>query len=519
MSGMEFVARPTLDHYSRRMWSSRSHFWRTGLRFRFLSTILLAATVLVSAAQNQSSKPPYSAGALEYLLERGEFDRFDWFITRYMKRHADDPLLYHLLSRRYFLEATEKPSHEIETWHDRTGGIPRKYPIPLIPNNLRNYTYSRIRYNDPLVHDAFEALRSARRLEPGRYDLYLELCRMAVESERIAILEAEIDTITSRFGCTKELVDLVMGYVSVKDARYSSPELSRLLERLASYCPEASELNIEAGRRFLARGEIDSALSSCRRAHRAVPEDPRPLRIGAGLFMVKADYRSAAKLFVKAGEIADGHMEFARAAICAFAVDTVIARDLWHKSMDEGVAEVPLFKEVLEGTAGNREDDRWFEGDNFYLNFPLSSIRLANSGDTLSFYGERAALFYACALYDSAQWCNLRQLRMMEPDSEQGYSALFNLAAEHYATGNHLLSYQRLRNLYKMPRARRDPAVHYALAVNHETCGNRSGARRHYRLAMYHSRGKQTNGYDIARLACDRLAEMENGALLPVDYR
>ena len=56
---------------------------------------------------SQEDKPPFSTSALQYLLDRKEYDRFDWYIERYLNHHPDTAILHLMKGKRYYNEAMD----------------------------------------------------------------------------------------------------------------------------------------------------------------------------------------------------------------------------------------------------------------------------------------------------------------------------------------------------------------------------------------------------------------------------
>ena len=82
--------------------------------------VLTGIPMLVMAEMGQ--KPAFSSSGLQYLLNRREYDRFDWYINRFMERYPDTAVLHLLKGHRYFYEASESRLHTVSYSKDRTGG-------------------------------------------------------------------------------------------------------------------------------------------------------------------------------------------------------------------------------------------------------------------------------------------------------------------------------------------------------------------------------------------------------------
>ncbi len=472
---------------------------------------IVAATASASATQPTHAKPPFSVEALQYLLQRQEYDRFDWYIARYLRHHPDTAVLYLIRAYRYFDQAIKTEVHTRHVMNGKTGGIPRKYPEYVAPRGLRVDFHTFPVYNDNLLARAFASMRMARSLEPHRRDLYTGICHMAVQAHQPGVLAAELDSLLQRFPCDDEIVSMVTEY-SKKNLLADNPALAiRLLKRTLRSCTDNQRIVSEIGRAYYTLGELDSAYRYTLSAHYLAPDDPEALNRAMRLSSIRGEYKAGARLALKRYAVTREAGDLEQAVLFSELSDSAASADLRARlssaaDFDSSSSLYYRFKRLLD--AGAR-DTVYFSDSLYHLNFPLIEMRYRQSDDRITYYLHKAGAFYAVALYDSAAYYNLNLLRNLNGERNLGLSAGFNLAAEYYASGRHMLAFQRFLKLYKYHPYPMDIDLHYALAVNYEIFGDIANARMHYRKVVRNKGDNREKAAELRRMAQYRLEHMQ----------
>jgi hypothetical protein len=153
-----------------------------------------------------------------------------------------------------------------------------------------------------------------------------------------------------------------------------------------------------------------------------------------------------------------------------------------------------------------------FDGNWFCLNFAMVAAARRIHRDDSQYYLHKAGLFYVCAMYDSAAFYNLQLLRWGQRKDDLDYSTAFNLAAEYFASGEHLMSYLRFLDLYKYASGSRDAGVRYGLAMNCEAYGDRGQAVWHFQEVVARGKTKYEKYYPLRSLARQHLADLRGVA-------
>lgn len=483
--------------------------------------LLLLGLTVAAGSQETAEKRPFSPEALEWLIGRGEYDRFDYFVSCYQRLHPDTAVLWELRGRRYFDEAMREPAGPaVSSARPRggpTGGIPRKYPDYLRHPQLR-FAPGVSRGDSsvhPLMHKAFSALRTARRFGADSVAVAAEICRMALAAHHIdyfideALAMARGDTVPDTlFHLTRRFL-----------RRARTPgERIRLRELVADlHRSHPDDLRVER----LLDGADSIATNDT--------ADLEALRTAVNVAMIEGDFARAAHLARARHRHSHELLDLEIAAICALAHDSVQAAALREK-----IVSSPDYADSLsvsrflfdEHSGGSIPGDsgstlRVFSGELFCLNFPLFRIRYRRHRDRVALYLHKAAAFYVCGRYDSAAFYNLNLLRKLSPDSDLGPRALFNLAGEYYAQGKYDLSYVRFMNLYRHFDGWKDPGVRYALGLVHEQLGDRVMARHHLSYAAENPEPYYERYYALSRRAAKRLRglgrDRRESALLQVE--
>jgi hypothetical protein len=460
---------------------------------------------------------PFGSNTLLYFLDRKEYSLFDRYLETNVSSTTDSATLNLLRGYRYFDEALDSRRQCFQRVFGRTGGIPRKYPVEIVEPFSRMVDRSRTAYDPQMLHKAFEAMERARAVAPNRRDIYLGLCRMAAEAGRTDRLVREVRLLVERFGCSHDVAELAASYAAGPASAADPRGAVALLGMVAEAYPDSAKLKAELGRLFGALGEIDSAYRYVREASRGEPDDSRILRNAVTLATVRGDFAAACSLALKRHDITADLSDLEQAAVCAFPYDTVLAHELYTRARTTPAYTAEdsparwFFEEALT-TSPAQAPKRFFTDSLFHLNFALFEADYRRNQDRISYYMHKASAFYAYGVHDSAAYYNLNLLRNVPSgDLTLGYTALFNLAAEYYASGKHRLSYDRFLNLYKRGNGRRDVAVRYALAVNYEEFGDIGRARSHYRYVVNHPDDHYERYYDLQELAAHRLRALRSG--------
>jgi hypothetical protein len=393
----------------------------------------------------------------------------------------------------------------------RTGGIPRKYPPGIVEPLSRTIDQARIAYDPQMLRKAFRAMERARAIAPNRRDIYAGLCRMAAEAGATRRLRREVGLLIERFGCSNDVAALAVSYASGPASAADPEGVVELLQVVNGAYRKGTELKAEIARLFCAVGNVDSAFHYVDQLCREQPEDAGALRNAMTLAAVRSDFAAACSLALRRYELTTEIVDLEQAAVCAFPDDTLLARRLYARVRSApaySATESParwFFEEAVRRPPAT-STKRFFTDSLFHLNFALFEADYQRNHDLISYYMHKASAFYVYGVHDSAAYYNLNLLRNV-PSGELhlGYTALFNLAAEYYASGKHRLSYDRFLNLYKRGNGRSDVAVRYALAVNYEEFGDIRRARSHYRYVLNHPDEYYDRYFDLQELAAYRL--------------
>jgi Flp pilus assembly protein TadD len=477
----------------------------------FFLCAILAATTFGATAPRPRQRPPFSIEALQYLLRRQEYDRFDWYIVRYLRHHPDTAVLHLIRAYRYFDQALKTEVYTRHAISGPTGGIPRKYPEYVAPRQVRADMHSFPVYNDNLLRKAFAAMRTARTLEPKRRDLYTGICHMAAQAHLPRVLAAELDTLLQRFPCDSEVVSITIGYARDRLIDDDAQSAIRLLKRIAGANTGDARLLGEIGRAYYHMGEIDSSYKYTLSAHYLAPDDTESLMRAVRLSAIQGEYKAGAHLALKRYAVTRDRIDLDQAIILTEAYDSAGGAQLRASLADDsGPADsASLYARYRRLLRAAETDSSFFADSMYHLNFPLIEMKFRRGDDRISYYLHKASAFYGVALYDSAAYYNLNLLRNLDGERNLGLSAGFNLAAEYYASGRHMLAFQRFLKIYKYTPFPSDLDLHYALAVNYETFGDLSNARAHYRRVI--REGAEREGdQQICRLARYRLDRLRS---------
>lgn len=485
------------------------------------AAFILAVLVTAPVATPSTQKPPFSVDALKYLLARKEYNRFDWFITCYLGHHPDTAVLHQLQAKRYYEQALRTRRQHTIRLDDCTGGIPRKYPVDIVP--ARNTSAIRVveTFDNELADQAFASLYKARSLEPGRHDLHAPGCVMAATLGRTRLLASEVKTYVSIFGCDSVLAEIVADFSLERRSMENAEAVVQLLRTVIGDCPHQSRLLSELGKQFFAAGELDSARHYLGRGEALQDLEPLMLEDALAAAALRGDFSAATDIALRRYELTDEVIDLEQAAVCAAAHDAKRARRLYQRvkaspAFVESTSIAHWFFDNATGHGTKTLNRHFFSGELFYLNFPVSYARYRQSGDKRTYYLHKAGAFYAAGVYDSAAYYNLNLLRILDRGDSLGYRTLFNLAAEYYAAGEYALSYTRFLDLYRHFGGAADPAVHYALALNYEKCGDISRARSHF-YHVINTSAERYRAYDLPARARERLRRL--GGARPVVLR
>ena len=443
-------------------------------------------TVASPPPSREDQRPGFSAGALQYLLDKEEYGRFDWYVERYRSRHPDSTILDILSARRFFAEASLQPHRHTFFVEDPTGGIPRRYPAPFPAPVQRGFLCNRHHYDSELMNRAFASLRSVTAREPQRGDLMLELCIMGAQANIPQLFAWDLEQYLERFGCDTAVVGVAVRYLHSVAGCGGERDRVAILEPLVGVCGKET-LRGELARLYLALGEVDSAWNVVRAVRTDSIPDPALLRVALGIAALRRDYPGALALSLRSWELGGDPAALEQAAAFASLFDSTQALRLWERvhsdpSFCDTLSLARRFFPADSGSVGI--ENGLFTDSLWYLNYPLVDRDFILRQDTVAYYHYQAASYYLAARYDSAAWYNLRLLRILRESEGLGVDALFNLAAEHFASGNHLMSYLRFLDLYRFFGGEHDPQVRYGLGVNYEQFGDYGRARPHYQFVV-----------------------------------
>ncbi|MBD3242095.1 MAG: hypothetical protein GF331_16005 [Chitinivibrionales bacterium] len=460
-------------------------------------------------AARSESKPPFSVDALQWLLGRGEYDRFDWYIERYINYYPDTAVLHLIRGYRYFHEASDKVVRSVHKPQDRTGGIPRRYPEYLIEQAPPRSLHIVESYSEELLRHAIASMHKALLLDPERRDVWVAMCHMTAQAGRPDLLRDKVEWARGRFECDSQIVNMALELSSRYYTTEGDTAMIALLRTLSQHCGAAA-LRSATARHFLHAGRFDSASVYLRKALAIDDGDAAALGIAVSLAALRGEFSYAMKLCERRYRTTEAPGDLEMAAIFAIAAGershNALVREIAEAGLDSDSSLLRRFREHLDGHA--QREPRFFGGELFALNFPLVAMAYEDTRDTVAYYLHKAGLFYAQAVYDSAAHYNLRLLRWRNERDGMDYSTAFNLAAEYYAAGEFLMSYVRFMDLYRYADGKADVGVRYALAVNCETYGDLKSAAFHYRFVSEHTRTRYERFFPLRQMASDRLEHL-----------
>lgn len=473
----------------------------------FLFSVIAIGPVHARAART----PPFSVNALEYLLERSDYEKFDWYIQRYIDHYPDTAVLHLLQGYRYFQQAAGSALRSARAPEDRTGGIPRRYPECLLVQAPQRLLYTVEYYDEALLRRAFSAMHRALQCEPDRRDIWVGMCHMAAQAGRPAMLMEKVTFGCGRFACDSQIVNIATSLSRRYHTAPGDSSMIPVLRHLLTRAP-AGMVHAELARHFLALDRTDSAAAHLRRALAADSANTDAMATAVALAAFRGEFREAARVSELRYEVTRRLADLEQAVIFASAMDTARARSLTGRALDAGLEPdsslLVQFKAHLQMHLS--QTPTFFEGEHLPLNYPLVEVALQYSHDTLTYYQHKAGLCYASAHYDSAAWYNLRLLRAQVRKEGLDYATVFNLAAEYYASGEYLMSYVRFMDLYKHGGGRRDVGVRYGLAVNCDSYGDDGLAAFHYRYVSNRHRTNYERYWPLRTQADKRLAALGN---------
>lgn len=469
------------------------------------SIIILGVFAIICFPKNSlSNKRPFSVNALQWLLERKEYVRFDWYIGCYLKQHPDTAILHLLKGLRFYNEALHSRSSIRKRINDKTGGIPRNYPAPIMECFSPRDVFHTHLYNKELLEKAFSSMNTAKLLAPERLDVYFGICHIAAQTNQYAILFQEITLLLNKFGCSPNLLNLILNYISMYGETLESHSIIRLLHVLLQVKPDNPQLEINLSKYYYLSGDLDSAYYFSLKAFKHRPIDREILQNAITLAAIKGDFRQASQIAMKSYEIFTNITDFEQAIIYTLTYDSTLALQL-QKRAEKKVSFIDslslsqwLFKKFSENNELN-PTRKYFSGNLFHLNLPLNTIQYKRDNNKKTYYSNKAGIFYVYAQYDSAAHYNLILLRNIKNNTHLGYSTLYNLAAEYYAAGEFRLSYFRFLDLYKYHNGNKDCAVRYALGVNYEEFGDLASAQEQYVYVMQRSNTYYSKNWNIQR--------------------
>ncbi|MBD3319480.1 MAG: hypothetical protein GF350_00115 [Chitinivibrionales bacterium] len=452
--------------------------------FLILTGIVLTCTCCF--AKPDGEKRPFSVPALQWLLDRKEYGRFDFFINDYIQQHPDTAVLHILKSDRFFAEALEHPVQKVTATQtaDPTGGIPRKY-APYIYQSRNTITRKQVFfYNDSLTTRAFNSIDTAIALVPDSSELYGKKCSMASQALRPGILASCVTDYIRRFGCDTIITKTVYDLLGNKKAGNLDSTSLAFLKKAVLPCPSDNAFDKGNAEKhiaewFISRGKPDSAFSLLNSALESDPSDASLLNAGFKVACVNGSFAQACDFALNRYEQTGALFDLERAALAALACDTVRARQI-HARLETMPGYDPEKSLTREFFSSSSSVNPVFQGDLLYLNFPAIQVRYNRTGDIIEHHFSKAGVFYALSQYDSAGYYNLNLMRRIKSEHELSFRTLYNLAAEQYAMRQYALSHQRFLELYRYYHDKRDASVHYALAVTYEAIGDLGNARYHY---------------------------------------
>ncbi len=477
--------------------------------------IIIISLLIVSAyAADSTQKQPFSVNALKYLLQRKEYDRFDFYIGSYLRQHPDTAILYLLKGHRYFEEAQQHQERKVYRNTYSSGSIPRKYPPYLMKPEHQETVYEKIVYDTPLIDKSFEATRRARAIEPEEAAVYWSLCEMAIGVNRPDILLHEVKQYVERFGQSDSVRNLLIEFIQSQSVTPQSSDMIQLLSAMHVWYPDNREIVTTLGKYFFHAGQTDSAYHYYMQASSDEEKKVTMVEQTVRLASCNGEFSQACSLSLNIYAISKNLLHLEQAAVFALAFDSVYAARLRAEIKSApGYADTlsitrDLFtKEYLAGRKKLKQ--KFFSGDLFYLNFPLFQMRYNRSKDRIAYFGNKAGAFYVCGMHDSSAYYNLNLLRTLRHDDKRGKSVLFNLAAEYYASGKYRLSYFRFLDMCRFHNGKQDAAVRYALGLNCEKFGDVTKAKRHYRYVAQNPNKQYNDLYKLQDHAKTRLEKLQ----------
>ncbi len=487
-----------------------------------MKPILLVISLLsITFSVEQTEKTPFSINALQYLIDRKEYDRFDWFMSCYLKRHPDTADLHRINAQRLFDEAKTIRSLKTTVLYNRTGGIPRKYPSFL--SAVKPYTTDAIaaQFNDSLLNEAFTALRYARTLSPGRKEIYWDLCTMAAQSGRSDILLQEVRRYAAPFGYSQKVKDLVYSYTQRIIKERADSNTIALLRNYISNNPADSKTHLLISDNFSFAGEVDSAFQYTLFALKHDSSNVALCRRAIKLATIRGDYAKASELARKCFQLSNNLSDLEQAAICSYAFDRFQGKIIYKEIKESPgyVDTLSISRWVFEDLLSLTNDSlgtHLFTGELFHLNFPLFYILYRQTSDQTSYFHNKAGAYYIHGLYDSAAYYNLKLIRTLKDNMAIGNKAIYNLAAEYYASGKYLLSFQLFLWIYHYFHGWQDLAVSYGLGVNYERLGDYLRAKKYYRSIIKKANVNNKESKTLKDLALYRIKYIKK--LNPIIY-
>ncbi|MBD3421602.1 MAG: hypothetical protein GF398_15915 [Chitinivibrionales bacterium] len=463
--------------------------------------ILVTCTLCIEAAIAEK-KHPFSESALKWLLQRGEYERFDYFIANYLEQHPDTAVLHLLNGYRYFEEAMQNRRRVITRIDYRTGGIPRKYPDHIPRISRWGTTVSGFEFDEMLLQKAFQSLYRASHLEPEREDISLGICRMSAETGRADIFTREVAAYIARYGTTTGIKELAASFLHEEREVPLDTRVESVIASIAGDSTSERELDVELSRRFVNLGQYDSALIYATKAVAVDTRDTANVRHACIIAVLHGRYDLAATFALQRYELVQSYHDLLAAAVCASVNDSARADSLLHHSSQQDDS-LDWFRDELRNAARSSRPGRqaWFRNHRLFLNLPLAQLRLNRSNDKAAYYSTKAGVFYVYAHYDSSVYYNLNLLRQLRHGDANGPRALFNLAAEYYAAGLYDHSHVRFIDLYKYFGGWNDAGVRYALGLNNMQIGNIGRAKAHFAFVIRHPRSGYAYDYDLGGLA------------------
>lgn len=457
-----------------------------------------------SFAQAAENAPGYSGKGLEYLLNKRDYERFDWYMDVYLKRYPDTATLYLMKGYRYFDEAITFPLGKSNRLVSPSGGIPRRYPSYLVPDSIESMDLRLFPiWNKKLLDQAFKAMRKARSFRPDRKEISHGLCQMALETGEDEVFLRELDTLSSLFPDDSSITEHILEFAQKNLWTEHRSEAKGLINRLLYNHPRNSDLLLMKSKLFYARGELDSAAASIHQAHTIEGDDREILRNAVRIEAIRGNYREASRLCRIRYALTDSLLDREQAIFFSLISD----------KFDSLRSSAGLQRETLQDTSvlghldnyrnnARGEERAFFTGDLFHLNFPLINLHYLINENKVEYHMHMAGAFYAVSQYDSAAYHNLNLLRNLSRKDNVGFEAGYNLAAEYFAAGRKMLSFQRFLHVYNhFRRERNDSHLLYAMGVTYESFGNLGDARYFYNRALAAS----DKDKEIYRLAGYRL--------------